>query len=125
MNLVAQIFALVAALIHIVVGVLESFFYDRPAVRTFLTGSAADAPEAQLWRFFVGIYNMLLGAGIVAGLIALRTGDETVGQVLIGYVCAFMVVSGAVFLITTPRLWQGALGQLVAPAIALLAAVFG
>jgi putative membrane protein len=122
MNVVAQAFAVIAALIHIVVGIMEAFFYDRPAVRVFLTGSAADAPEVQLWRFFVGIYNTFLGFGIVAGFVALQMDQETVGRTLIIYVCSFMVASGVIFLITTPRLWQGALGQLVPAGIALLAA---
>lgn len=122
MNVVAQTFALVAALIHVAVGVLEAFFYDRSAVRVFLTGSAADAPEVQLWRFFVGIYNIGLGLGLVAGLVALQLGEETVGHTLIIYVCSFMVASGVIFLLTTPRLWQGALGQLVPAGIALVAA---
>lgn len=120
MSVLVDVFALIAALIHIVVGALESFFYDRPAIRAFLTGSTADAPEVRLWRFFVGIYNMFLGLGLVAGVIALHTGHETVGRTLIVYLSVFMVASGIVFLLTTPRLWRGALGQLVAPALALL-----
>ncbi len=123
MNGVVQVFALIAALIHLVVGALEGFFYDRPAIRVFLTGSAADAPEVQLWRFFVGIYNIFLGLGIVAGVIALHAGHPAVGRTLIYYVCAFMVASGIVFLVTTPRLWRGAIGQLLPPGIAILAAL--
>jgi putative membrane protein len=122
MNAVAQTFAVVAALIHVVVGIMEAFFYDRPAVRVFLTGSAADAPEVQLWRFFVGIYNILLGLGVVAGIVAVQLGEQTVGRTLIIYVSSFMVASGIIFLVTTPRLWQGALGQLVPAGIALSAA---
>jgi putative membrane protein len=122
MNVVAQAFALLAALIHVMVGILEAFFYDRSAVRVFLTGSADDAPEVQLWRFFAGIYNILLGLGILAGLAALRLDEQTVGRTLITYVCSFMVASGVIFLVTTPRLWRGALGQLVPAGIALLAA---
>lgn len=123
MNGAVQVFALLAALIHLAVGTLEGFFYDRAAIRVFLTGSAADAPEVQLWRFFVGIYNILLGLGIIAGIIALHIGYPTVGRTLIFFVCGFMVASGIVFLITTPRLWRGALGQLVAPGIAILIAL--
>lgn len=123
MVVVAQMFALVAALIHVAVGVVEAFFYDRPAVRVFLTGSAADAPEVRLWRFFVGIYNIFLGVGIAAGLVALQLGHETAGRTLVVYVCSFMVASGVIFLVTTPRLWQGALGQLVPAGAALATAL--
>ncbi|WP_128377184.1 DUF1304 domain-containing protein [Streptomyces cavernae] len=125
MNLVTQVFALVAALTHLVVGILERFFYDRAAVRVFLTTSPADAPEVALWRSGVAVYNILLGLGLVAGVVALHTGDATVGRSLIVYLCVFLIASAIVFVISFPRLWRGALGQGLPPAIALLAtAVF-
>ncbi|MGV9451488.1 DUF1304 domain-containing protein [Streptomyces sp. NPDC003635] len=124
MNVITQIFVLAAALIHLAVGVLERFFYDRPAVREFLTTSTADAPEVTLWRSGVAVYNLLLGAGLIAGFVALHTGDTTVGRTLIVYLCAFLIVSAAVFALSFPRLWKGALGQGLAPAVALLAAPF-
>lgn len=124
MNLVTQVFALIAALIHIVVGVLERFYYDRPAVRVFLTTSPADAPEVTLWRSGVAVYNLLLGLGLIAGVIALQTDDTTVGRALIVYLCAFLIASAVVFVVSFPKLWRGALGQGLAPAVALIAALF-
>ncbi|CCK24858.1 putative membrane protein [Streptomyces davaonensis JCM 4913] len=121
MNLVTQVFAVIAALTHIVVGTLERFFYDRPAVRIFLTTSAADAPEVTLWRSGVAAYNVLLGLGLVAGVTALHTGDVTVGRTLIIYLCAFLIASAIIFVVSFPRLWRGALGQGLPPALALLA----
>ncbi|WAZ27312.1 DUF1304 domain-containing protein [Streptomyces cinnabarinus] len=116
----AQVFALLAALAHIVVGALERFFYDRPAVRVFLTTSTADAPEVTLWRSGVAAYNILIGLGLVAGVTALHTGDTTVGRTLIIYLCAFLIASAIIFVVSFPRLWRGALGQGLPPAIALL-----
>ncbi|WLW52043.1 DUF1304 domain-containing protein [Streptomyces sp. YU58] len=124
MNTVTQVFALLAALIHLVVGTLERFFYGRPAIRVFLTTSPADAPEVTLWRSGVAVYNILLGLGLVAGVVALHTGDTTVGRTLIVYLCASLIVSAVVFLVSFPRLWRGALGQGLAPAVALVAALF-
>lgn len=124
MNVITQVFVLAAALIHLVVGILERFFYDRPAVREFLTTSTADAPEVALWRSGVAVYNLLLGAGLIAGFVALHTGDTTVGRTLIVYLCAFLIASALVFALSFPRLWRGALGQGLAPAVALLAAPF-
>lgn len=124
MNLVTQVFALIAALIHIVVGILERFYYDRPAVRVFLTTSPADAPEVTLWRSGVAVYNLLLGLGLIAAVIALQTDDTTVGRTLIVYLCAFLIASAVAFLVSFPKLWRGALGQGLAPAVALIAALF-
>jgi putative membrane protein len=123
-NTVTQVFALLAALIHIAVGTLERFFYDRPAVRLFLTTSTADAPEVTLWRSGVAVYNILLGLGLLGGVVALHTGDSTAGRTLVAYLCAFLIVSAVVFAVSFPRLWRGALGQGPAPAVALLAAPF-
>ncbi|MBD0839955.1 DUF1304 family protein [Streptomyces sp. TRM68416] len=122
MNLVSQVFASLTALIHIVVGLVERFGYTRPAVRVFLTKSAADAPEVTVWRSGVAVYNVLLGLGLVAGVIALHTGDTTVGRTLIFYLCAFLIASAVLFWVSFPKLWQGALSQGVPPAVVLLAA---
>ncbi|GAA3993962.1 DUF1304 domain-containing protein [Streptomyces sp. NBC_01352] len=124
MNTLTQVFALLAAVIHLVVGVLERFCYDRPAVRVFLTTSPADAPEVTLWRSGVAVYNMLLGLGLIAGVVALHTGDTTVGRTLIVFLCAFLIVSAVAFAASFPPLWRGALGQGLAPAAALVAALF-
>ncbi|AZQ37560.1 DUF1304 domain-containing protein [Streptomyces cyaneochromogenes] len=124
MNLVSQVFALLAAVTHIVVGTLERFFYDRPAVRVFLTTSEADATEVTLWRSGVAVYNILLGLGLVAGVVALHTDDTTVGRTLIGYLCAFLIASAVLFAVSFPKLWRGALGQGLAPAVALAATLF-
>ena len=122
MNLVSQVFALLAAVTHLVVGVLERFFYDRTAVRVFLTTSDADAREVTLWRSGVAVYNLLLGLGLVAGVVALHVGGSTAGRTLILYLCASLIASALAFAVSFPRLWRGALGQGLPPALALLAA---
>nr|WP_203615690.1 DUF1304 domain-containing protein [Streptomyces sp. SID13726] len=113
---------MLAAVIHLVVGTLERFFYDRAAVRVFLTTSDADAPEVTLWRSGVAVYNILLGLGLVAGVVALHAGDPTAGRTLVLGLCAFLVVSALAFAASFPRLWRGALGQGLPPVLALLAA---
>ncbi|MFF4983219.1 DUF1304 family protein [Streptomyces sp. NPDC001046] len=124
MSAVIQVLALLAALIHLVVGVLERFLHHRPQVRLVLTTSTADAPEVTLWRSGVAVYNMLLGLGLAAGVVVWHTGDETAGRTLVLFLCAFLVVSAVVFAVSFPRSWRGALGQGPAPAVALPAAPF-
>lgn len=124
MNVVSQVFALIAAAVHIAVWPLESFFYGRPQVRAFLTGSTADAPEVRLWRVNVGFYNLFLALGLVAGLVALALGHETVGRSLIIYLSAFMIAGGITLFVSDPKLWRGSLGQALPPAVVLLADLF-
>ncbi|GAA1410062.1 hypothetical protein GCM10009639_60780 [Kitasatospora putterlickiae] len=121
MNAVSQVFALIAAAVHLVVWPLESFLYGHPRVRRLLTASTADAPQVRLWRVNVGFYNLYLALGMVAGLIALHTDEPVVGRTLITYLSAFMIAAGATLLASDPRLWPGALGQALPPAAVLLA----
>ncbi|MFF8770558.1 DUF1304 domain-containing protein [Kitasatospora sp. NPDC015120] len=120
MNAVSQVFALVAAAIHLVVWPLESFLYGHPRVRRLLTASTSDAPQVRLWRINVGFYNLFLALGMVAGLVALHVDEPVVGRTLISYLSAFMVAAGATLLASEPRLWPGALGQALPPAVVLL-----
>ncbi|MFF8411138.1 DUF1304 domain-containing protein [Streptomyces omiyaensis] len=122
MHIVSQVFALIAAAVHLFVWPLESFLYGRRAwVREFLTGSTADAPEVRLWRFNVGFYNLFLACGMIAGVVALHLGHETVARTLVVYVAAFMTGGGIMLLVSDPRLWRGSLGQAV-PGVVILVA---
>jgi putative membrane protein len=122
MNLVTQIFAVVAALFHVGAFVMESLMFDRPAVQRILLGRTESAPGVRLWAFNQGFYNLFLAAGPVAGLIASGMGHESVGRALVVYSCAFMAACGVVLFISNPKLWRGMVGQSGPPLIALIAA---
>jgi putative membrane protein len=58
-TVVVWIFALLAAMIHIVVFVWESFMIGRPRVHQGIFGvPTADVPAIRLWAFGVGFYNL-------------------------------------------------------------------
>ena len=110
MMLVVWTFALLAAMLRVVVFVWEALLFQRPGVHQ---------------RIF-----LFLGSGAVAGVISWSAGNETVGRTLI-YTCLFMFLSGLVLLIAD-RLelgrargegLGGALAQSVPPLVALIAAV--
>ena len=127
---VSWIFALVAAAIHLVVAVFEALLITRPWVyaRVF-TMSSADVPPVRLWAFGVGFYNLFLGIGMIIGVVAWMTGQQTVGQTLVIYLSAFMALSGLVLFIadrmalSRPRGTgvSGAIGQALPPLIAFVA----
>ena len=123
MNLVTQIFAVVAALFHVLAFVMETLLFGRPAVRRILVGRAESAPGVRMWAFNQGFYNLFLAAGPVAGLIAAGMGHESVGRALVVYSCAFMAACGVVLFISDSKLWRGMLGQSGPPLIALIAAL--
>lgn len=122
-NLVTQIFALIAVLFHVVACVLESFLFHRRSVQTFLLGRPESAAGVRLWAFNQGFYNLFLAAGPAAGLVALHTGHETVGRTLVIYGCGFMAGCGVVLFVSDRRLWRGMIGQSGPPLIALVAAL--
>jgi putative membrane protein len=129
MNVVAQVFAGVAALIHIVVFVWESFLFERPGIhRGIFRIATSDVPAVKLWSFNQGFYNLFLATGTIIGLVLLNNGNETVGRAFVLYTCGFMVVAGVVLAISD-RLGlgrakgtglSGALSQALPPLVAVV-----
>ncbi len=127
---VAWVFALLAALIHVVVWTFEAFLIRRPFVhdRVFAT-PAADLPAIRLWTFGLGFYNLFLGLGLAAGVVLWAAGAETVGRTLVVYTTLFMALCGVVLFIDDRlgfgrirgRHIGGAFGQAVPPLVALVA----
>jgi putative membrane protein len=131
-TVVVWIFGLLAATIHIVVFVWEAFLIGRPSVHQGVFGvPAADVPAVRLWAFGVGFYNLFLACGMIVGVIAWMSGDETVGRTLVIYICLFMILGGIVLFIAD-RLGlgrvrgqhiPGAVAESLPPLIALAATV--
>ena len=130
MTLIVWGFALLAALLHVVVFAWEALLFQRPGVHQGVFGTApADVPAVRLWAFGVGFYNLFLACGAVAGVVAWAVGQEIVGRALVFYTCLFMFLSGIVLYIadrmalSRPRGAgvSGALGQSLPPLVALIA----
>ncbi|MFD1814287.1 DUF1304 domain-containing protein [Rhodococcus gannanensis] len=127
---VAQVAAVIAAAVHLVVFVLEAFVFTRPSVHRGVFGvPTADVPAVRLWAFGVGFYNLFIGAGMIAGLALWWTGHETPGRTLVIYLAIFMFLSGIVLLVADrmalgrergPGLW-GSVGQAGPPLVTLVA----
>jgi putative membrane protein len=133
MTVVVWVFATLAAALHVLVFIWEALLFERPGVhQRIFSVPRADVPAIRLWAFGVGFYNLFLGCGTIAGVIAWSTGSETVGRTLVIYTCWFMFLSGIVLFIADrmslgrPRGSGvgGALGQGIPPLIALIAAAF-
>ncbi len=117
MNAVAQTFALLAGVIHIGIFLLESVFFTRPAVSRLFSGGAPVSPQLRTFAFNQGFYNLFLAAGAIGGVIA---GNPAIAL----FACACMLGAGVVLIGSQPRLWRGALVQIVPAGAALLAALF-
>jgi putative membrane protein len=125
MNLVAQSLAVVAGLVHVWAGVLESFLFQRKAVHANVFHTPSEnVPALRLWSFCQGFYNLFLAAGAFVGVALLHTQARTAGMALVLYTCAFMVGCGIVLAVADRRHLDGALGQALPPLGALVAAAF-
>jgi putative membrane protein len=92
---------------------------------------ARDVPAVRLWAVGVGFYNLFLACGMITGVIAWISGNETVGRTLVIYICLFMTLGGVV-LFVADRLGlgrergkgiSGALAESLPPLVALTAAL--
>jgi len=129
-TVVVWIFALLAAAIHIVVFAWEALLIERPSVHRGVFGLPY-VPAVRVWAFGVGFYNLFLACGMIAGVIAWMSGNETVGRTLVTYICLVMILGG-ISLVTADRLGfggergksiVGALAESLPPLIALVASL--
>jgi putative membrane protein len=121
---VAVVFALVAAVIHVLFFVLESVLFRRPfAWRTFGIRSQQDAETTRDWALNQGFYNLFLAVGAVVGVL-LATADDPatsgagVGMVLLAM--GSMLGAALVLLVTKPAMLRGVVIQGVAPLVAII-----
>jgi len=131
MTVLVWISALVAAAVHVLVFCWETVLFRRTSVHSAVFAiPTADVPAVRLWAFNVGFYNLFLGGGLVAGVIAWSTGYVTVGRTLVLYICLFMFLAGIVLFISDRLAMSrpkgkgvgGAICQSTPPLIALVAA---
>jgi len=130
MTVVVRIFALLAAVVHLLVFVWEALLITRPAVHQGIFNvPATDVPAIRLWAFGVGFYNLFIGLGMIGGVIAWMLGYVAAGRTLVLYLLVFMFLSGLV-LVVADRLALGrekgtgiggAIGQSGPPLVALVA----
>lgn len=120
---VGSAFALLAALVHVMIFYLESVTWSRPATwRRFGVRSQADADVVRPMAYNQGYYNLFLATGTVVGvaLIAWTDADEA-GYALVLFVTLSMLAAATVLIVSSPALARAAITQ---GALPLLAVVF-
>ncbi|MCG7874366.1 MAG: DUF1304 domain-containing protein [Candidatus Thiodiazotropha lotti] len=105
MNLSTQIFAFLAALLHVMIFLLESIWFMRPSVyKRFGATTRKDAEAKRLFAFNQGFYNLFLAVGIFVGLAVLQSGgNRVVAQTLVLFCCFSMFCAGLVLLFSGGR----------------------
>ncbi|MCB1604849.1 MAG: DUF1304 domain-containing protein [Gammaproteobacteria bacterium] len=102
MNLSVQVFALIAALLHVLIFCMESLWFMKPGVyKRFGAKTVEDAESKRLFAFNQGFYNLFLAIGIFIGLGLLHSGGYLqVAQTLILFCTASMLFAGIVLIIS-------------------------
>jgi putative membrane protein len=69
-TVVVWIFALVAAVVHILAFAWETLLFQRPGVHEGVFAiPTIDVPPVRLWAFNIGFYNLFIACGLVGGVI--------------------------------------------------------
>ncbi|MDD3762782.1 MAG: DUF1304 domain-containing protein [Nevskiales bacterium] len=121
MNFPGQLFALLAAILHVFIFCMESLWFMRPGVhRRFGAATPADAEARRLFAFNQGFYNLFLAIGIFVGLALLQGGgDRVVGETLVLFNCACMFGAGVVLYLSAGRpMLRAAVMQGILPLLA-------
>lgn len=125
MNPVAQVLAALEALTLVTVGVLESFFFRSPELYPIFLIDPDEYDAVALWTRNVGVYNMLMGAAIVAALVLVHRANEVAGRAIILTICAMHVALGVSLVISAPELWLSAVFEFGLALAVVLAIVIG
>jgi putative membrane protein len=121
MPVLAQVFAALAALLHVVFFSFESVLFGRAAIQKRFFVEASQAPAVRPWALNQGFYNLFLALGVFAGLLALHGAFRIDGaRALVRFCCASMTGAGLVLALTDKRLLRAALMQLSLPLVAIV-----
>ncbi len=124
MSVITEVFAVIAALLHLFFFYLESVTFSRPATyERFLVRSQADAELLRPMAFNQGFYNLFLTVGAIGGVVAANVGYVEAGRALVLLACGSMMLAGIVLIASDRRFVRSGLLQAVPPAIALLGLV--
>ncbi len=124
MNLLAQLAALIAALIHVYFFLMESVWFRQPRVwARFGVKSAEDAVVVRSFAYNQGFYNLFLAIGVGLGLGLMKTGSVEAGRAIVLFGCGSMVAAGAVLYLHNRGFLRAAAIQAAPPLVALVAAI--
>lgn len=117
MPVAAVVFAVIAAVLHVLIFVMESVLWAEPRVwRRFSVASQADADVLRPMAFNQGFYNLFLALGIFFGLII----GGSAGDAIVVFALLSIVGAAVVLALGGSKYFRAATMQGITPLIALL-----
>ncbi len=107
----------IAAVIHVLIFILESVLWSRPSVwRSFGLRTAEAAAIVRPMAFNQGFYNLFLAIGIMVGLALIVATDAQQGGIALLLASGIsMVLAATVLIVSSPKLARAAAIQGLAP----------
>ncbi|MDV6301406.1 MULTISPECIES: DUF1304 domain-containing protein [Rhodococcus] len=119
MHPIAQVFAAIAAALHVVIFVMESVLWSKPVIwAKFGVASQHDADVVKPMAFNQGFYNLFLAVGIAVGLVV----GGSAGDAVVYFACASIVGAAIVLATGGAKYFRPAFVQGITPLIALILA---
>lgn len=119
------IVAVLAALLHVYIFVMESLTWTTPRTRAVFGTTEEEAQTTKLLAFNQGFYNLFLAIVTVVGVIAVLTGARAVGIALVFAGVGSMLAAAAVLLASASDKARAAVTQGTLPLIAVALIVIG
>ena len=119
------IFAILAALLHVYIFVMESLTWTSPRTRATFGTTPETAEITKELAFNQGFYNLFLAIVTAVGMVAVFTGHRAVGAALVFAGVGSMLAAAAVLLVSSPDKARAAATQGTFPLIAIVLLVIG
>ncbi|MCW4464980.1 DUF1304 domain-containing protein [Glutamicibacter sp. MNS18] len=123
MLIASQILALLAALLHVYIFLLESLWWTRPGTRKVFGTTAEEAQMTRTLAFNQGFYNLFLAIAVFSGLGFQLAGQPVIGSTLLITGLASMALAATVLIISSPDKAPAAVKQGALPLLGLAALV--
>ncbi|WP_341953366.1 DUF1304 domain-containing protein [Salinibacterium sp. TMP30] len=115
-------FVLLAALIHIMIFVLESVLWHKTRVqKTFGVRTAEEAALIKPWAYNQGFYNAFLAVGAATGLVMMGSLNLwPAGVALVMFAALSMLLAALVLITSQPKMARAAAIQGVPPLLGVI-----
>ncbi len=128
--ILATVFGVLAALLHVYIFLMESVQWSRPRVwRRFGVADQAAAETTKPMAYNQGFYNLFLAVGAILGIVLFWAGGpdtvaDVAGRTLVLFSLGSMVAAALVLVTTGSRYIRAALIQGTLPLIGFVLFVF-
>jgi putative membrane protein len=119
------VFAILAALLHVYIFVMESLTWTSALTRATFGITEEQAAATKELAFNQGFYNLFLAIVTVVGVLGVFTGSRAVGVALVFAGAGSMLAAAVVLLMSSPDKARAAVTQGTFPLIAIVLLVIG